>query len=327
MPQLDILIPRYQESHEIISTLLYSINLQTGIDFSQIGVIIIEDGSKEPLTKEFIDSFRFSISISHLSENKGVSNARNVGLLKSTADYVMFCDADDSFHTMNALNTILKNIQISKADIYTYAFLSESCVNNNYIYSAVNNNNTFIHGKIYRRDFLLENNIYFNPALKVHEDGYFNVLANSYAKNHKIIGDVIYLWRHNPASVTRQDPTFLARTLKDFVLSSIALIARLEKKENQDKIFITNSVIHNILYLYVQSQLSYWKGQEAHKQVFEQYVAYFLQHYYHYYEEADEILKQTYWINEITSGLKQGYPSTAENFNDWLERLLKMPIK
>ena len=326
MRKLDIVIPRYQEEASVLLTLLQSIQLQAGINFADIKVIVVEDGSKEPLTQDFINQFKFAVSVLHLDENKGVSNARNVGLLNAEAEYVMFCDADDSFHVMNALNIVFNNMA-QPADIYTYAFLSEAVVSDRFVYMPNTNNNTFIHGKIFKRQFLIDNKIFFNPLLKVHEDGYFNVLANSYTKNRKNCNEIIYLWRHNPASVTRRDSTFLARTLKDFVVSSIALMARLEGKEEKDVAFITNSVIHNILYLYVQSQLPYWNGQDEHKALFEQYVGYYVQHFHHYYEAADASLKQTYWINEITSGLKQGYPSTAENFNLWLDRMLKIEVK
>lgn len=327
MSKLDIIIPRYQEPQSIINILLQSISIQTGIDFSSIRVFIVEDGSKEPFSADFINQFRFAVSVLHLKENKGVSNARNVGLFNSDAEYVMFCDADDSFHTTTAIATILKNIEAAPADIYTYAFLAESKPNGSYAYTPMTNNNTFVHGKVYRRQFLMDNQIFFNPALKVHEDGYFNILANSYTKNHKVLGDVIYLWRHNESSVTRQDPSFLAKTLKDFVISSIALTMKLEKKPEPDITFITNSVIHNILYLYVQTQLPYWKGQDAHKALCEQFIGYYVQHFHKYYDNASDQLKQAYWINEITSGLKQGYPTTAENFPAWLERMKKIEVK
>ena len=328
MPKLDIIIPRYQEPQSIINILLQSISIQTGIDFSSISVIIVEDGSKERFSADFINQFKFPVSILHLDENKGVSNARNVGLFNATSDYVMFCDADDSFHTTTAIATILQNCATVPVDIYTYAFLSEGRnAEGKYTYSPVTNNNTFVHGKVYRRQFLMDNQIFFNPALKVHEDGYFNILANSYTKNQKVLGDIIYMWRHNAASVTRQDPAFLAKTLKDFVISSIALTMKLESKPEPDITFITNSVIHNILYLYVQTQLPYWKGQDDHKKLCEQFIAYYVQHFHKYYDAATDQLKQAYWINEITSGLKQGYPTTAENFPSWLERMKTIEVK
>lgn len=42
---LDILIPQYKETDEIIKPMLDSIALQQNVDFKDIGVIIVNDGS------------------------------------------------------------------------------------------------------------------------------------------------------------------------------------------------------------------------------------------------------------------------------------------
>ena len=43
--KLQILVPQYEETDEIIKPLLDSIALQQNVDFNEIGVIIVNDGS------------------------------------------------------------------------------------------------------------------------------------------------------------------------------------------------------------------------------------------------------------------------------------------
>ena len=51
--KLQILIPQYNETNEIIKPLLDSIAIQQNIDFNEIGVIIVNDGSDIHLTNDF----------------------------------------------------------------------------------------------------------------------------------------------------------------------------------------------------------------------------------------------------------------------------------
>ena len=94
--KLQILIPQYKETEEVIKPLLDSIALQQNIDFKQVGVIITNDGTDVKLSEEFLSKYPYDIEYYH-NEHKGVSATRNACLDKATADYVMFCDADDGF--------------------------------------------------------------------------------------------------------------------------------------------------------------------------------------------------------------------------------------
>ena len=97
--KLQILVPQYNETEDVITPLLKSLAIQQGIDLSEIGVIIVNDGSEVILNEEFLHSFPFSVEYIK-AEHGGVSAARNRALEASTAEYVMFCDADDMFCSM-----------------------------------------------------------------------------------------------------------------------------------------------------------------------------------------------------------------------------------
>ena len=95
--RLQILVPQYDETDEIIKPLLDSIAIQQNVDFKDIGVIITNDGSDVKLSDDFLNSYPFKIEY-YQNDHEGVSATRNYCLKKSKADYVMFCDADDMFY-------------------------------------------------------------------------------------------------------------------------------------------------------------------------------------------------------------------------------------
>ena len=52
--KLQILVPQYKETDEVIKPLLDSIAIQQAVDFSEIGVIICNDGSDVFLTEDLL---------------------------------------------------------------------------------------------------------------------------------------------------------------------------------------------------------------------------------------------------------------------------------
>ena len=91
--KLQILVPQYKETDEVIKPLLDSIAIQQNVPFDEIGVIICNDGSDVFLSNELLSSYPFCIKY-YKELHRGVSATRNACLDYSSADYVMFCDAD-----------------------------------------------------------------------------------------------------------------------------------------------------------------------------------------------------------------------------------------
>ena len=64
---------------------------------------------------------------------------------------------------------------------------------------------TWMHGKGYRRQFLVDNDIRFLPNMRINEDSYFNVVAWNIKGNKIIIPEALYIWRNNKNSITRRE--------------------------------------------------------------------------------------------------------------------------
>ena len=92
-PQLSIIIPAYNAG-KTLQRMLKSIIAQSFDDYE---VIVIDDGSSDNTA----DVFRHEVGsdarfhLICLETNKGVSNARNVGLSQAKGNYIYFCDSDD----------------------------------------------------------------------------------------------------------------------------------------------------------------------------------------------------------------------------------------
>ena len=234
--KLQILIPQYKETDEIVKPLLDSIAMQQNVDFSEVGVIICNDGSDVYLSKNLLDSYPFHIEY-WTGEHKGVSATRNACLDHATADYIMFCDADDSFYTVCALFVIFMFIE-SGFDTMNSAFLEETRekATGRPLYVTHENDATFVHGKVHRRQFLIDNGIRWNDELTVHEDSFFNVQCLNLAKDLKYCDKPFYLWRWRDGSVCRSGPEYLFATYDKLIDSNDAVTDEFVKRGHMDKV-------------------------------------------------------------------------------------------
>ena len=176
--KLQILIPQYKETDDVIKPLLDSIAIQQNINFSEIGLIICNDGSDIFLSDDFLKSYPFTIEY-YKEPHRGVSGTRNACLLRSTADYVMFCDADDMFYNACRLYIIFREM-VEGFDSMVSMFIEETRTEDKQpIYVNHEMDSTFVHGKVHRREYLIKNNILWNEALTIHEDSYYNILCQN----------------------------------------------------------------------------------------------------------------------------------------------------
>ena len=170
--KLQILVPQHRETEEIIKPLLDSIEVQQKVDLGKdVGVIIVNDGTDVRLSGEFLDRYSFEIQY-HCNERerRGVSATRNAALDHATADYVMFCDADDMFLNACGLYIVFREMEGGGFDSLTSAFTEETRhpETREVVYINREMDSTFVHGKVYRRKFLLEKGIrgrMFNEGL------------------------------------------------------------------------------------------------------------------------------------------------------------------
>lgn len=264
--RLQILVPQYKEKEETISFLLNSIDCQELIDKKDIGVIICSDGGEYILDKDFLNKYSYDIEYV-ICKHRGVSATRNSALLLSDADYVMYCDSDDGFCNIFALKIIFENIDISEKDGKPFDLMSSKFYiekqpegNTSWALSVVDHNNIYIHGRVYRREFLIKNNLYFNEKIWANEDSFFNIFTNFCSQNTKLLNIPIYCWRGNPLSVTH-DPKYIIKTLHQLIYSNdsvIEVMLLLKKKDKE----IAQSAFDVICKVYLDMNKPEWNLPE-----------------------------------------------------------------
>lgn len=264
--RLQFLVPQYKENEDTIKFLLDSIECQVGINKKDIGVIICSDGGKYILDKKFLKKYTYDIDYV-ICEHRGVSATRNSAFLLSDADYVMYCDSDDGFCNTFALKIIFENIELSEKegkpfDLMSSKFYAEKQADEkkSWTMSVVDHNNIYIHGRIYRRDFLVTNNLYFNEKIWANEDSFFNISTNFFSKNTKALNIPIYCWRGNPLSVTH-DPKYIMKTLHQLIYSNdsvVEMMLSLKKDEKE----IAKSTFDVICKVYLDMNKPEWHKKE-----------------------------------------------------------------
>ena len=280
--KLDIIVPHYKEPWEVCSYLFNSIAMQRGIPFEDVRVIVVNDGDACVLPEEVFDGYPYSVEY-HVKEHGGVSAARNYGLDRSDADYVMFCDSDDGFLNNYGLHLLFSAMQEG------FDFLMSNFVEETRDQAGrpiiVNHDKdlTFMHGKCYRRQFLEDQNIRFHPGLTIHEDGYFNNLAFLVAKNEgktRYISTPFYLWCWNENSVVRTDREDFTLKTYDHVMSAriatcseLARRGYLEEYEANVLITVLNSFydFQKPAWMEPKNRKRYAQGEREFKRFFDQF--------------------------------------------------------
>jgi len=201
MNKVSVVIPCYK-AQETIRKTLASIAMQTIADELEVVVANDADGlSYDEILKDFqyLD-IHFVVN----SENRGCAGARNLGIESATGDHLVFVDADDMFSTPIALEIMRNEITKNEADMLVSTFESEMRLDDGIGVKKIEGSITWMHGKIIRRQFLIDNNIRFRENLRLNEDVEFNQICVDLGAKIVKIPLVSYLWRDNPKSLTHE---------------------------------------------------------------------------------------------------------------------------
>ena len=216
MPELSIIMPVYKVE-KYISRCLDSILKQT---FREFELIIIDDGSPDQsgLIADHYAKLDERIRIIH-QENKGVSEARNVGIKNARGTYIGFVDSDDYIEP-DMYSTMLQEMKLHKADLticgyryvndlegYRYVDFSKipTLMNKTVFFKYLFNTPRTIGGAVWNKLFI-KNKIVslFDKNISVSEDWMF---VSKYALNCqsiRFVGGNYYNVFLNSDSATRQ---------------------------------------------------------------------------------------------------------------------------
>ncbi|HZJ78542.1 MAG TPA: glycosyltransferase [Clostridia bacterium] len=222
MIKVSFIVPVYKVE-EYIRECIDSILNQTLQEFE---VILVDDGSPDNCP-EICDEYAKKderIKVIH-KENGGLSQARNFGMRAAQGEYIIFVDSDD-YLLKDFAKRLYDAIVEYDADIVQCGYTE--CTQTGEEIKKVKTLlplNTVIEGKkiceqfeqmhiklfaiycwrnIYKKDFLLGNDIFFNENVKIGEDAVFNTQAFLLAKRIAAIESVSYFYRLREESIMRE---------------------------------------------------------------------------------------------------------------------------
>lgn len=190
MIRISTVIPLYN-AEKYIEKCLDSV-LSQGLSSEEHEVIVVDDGSTDGSASIVRTKQQKNPRIRLISQqNQGISAARNTGLKAAHGEFIHFMDADDECCRGGYKWLVRSILDVHYADwVYFYSITVDKRANINKA-APIEKSLVLFQGKaddfimrhgfpafvwniLYRRDFLLKNNLYFRP-FKMGEDTLFNV--------------------------------------------------------------------------------------------------------------------------------------------------------
>ncbi|MDU1316074.1 glycosyltransferase family 2 protein [Anaerococcus hydrogenalis] len=196
--KLTIIIPVYNRENTIEQT-IESIENQSCKDFE---ILTIDDGSvdnSKKVIEKLINKYR---NIRYIyQENSGVSSARNNGIKNAKTKYISFLDSDD-FYEKRFVEKMIDSIEKNNSDICCCGYYIKKnnkkrkvktlFRNRNVLLNYILGNNKFHTSSfVFRRDFIVNNDIYFDKDLSWGEDIYFFIKALSKTRKINLVEDYL----------------------------------------------------------------------------------------------------------------------------------------
>jgi glycosyltransferase involved in cell wall biosynthesis len=183
-------------------------------------IIAVEDFSNDEtyfrLTKLSEDNKY--IKVFKNDKNEGLGQTRNIGFLQSSGKYVWFVDSDDWIDS-SATTLLINEMADYDLDVLSFNLVYVDSSNNTKVHYFSSDTNVikgieFISNnlskwwengssvnKIFKREFLISNNIIF-PPLHYLEDQLFSFKVKYFSQNFKHFNADAYFYRFNENSIT-----------------------------------------------------------------------------------------------------------------------------
>ena len=202
--KISVIIPIYNVE-KYIRQCLESVIDQT---LKDIEIIIVNDGTRDnsmEIVEEYISDERIKIIN---KENGGLSSARNAGMKEAKGKYICFIDSDDFIEKtmMEELYNKIEetNSDVADSDVFLYDNkIHEIKERKNKEYQKIEKGlflwgryNVEVWNKIYRKKFLLDNNIFFEEGI-IHEDDLFSIKVLFLTNKIEHINKSFYYYRIN----------------------------------------------------------------------------------------------------------------------------------
>ncbi len=264
MPKVSIVIAVYNVPESFLNQCINSCIAQTMKD---IEILIVDDGSSKEYAKK-LDAFcniDSRIRVLH-KQNGGTSSTRNEGLLKSNGEWILFVDGDDwidketceltyAFGNEKNLDIVMFGMikEYSKTSLpypidlrESYIYKDDDCKKLQCQVLNYNSNIATQANKLYKKRFLVDNNLWYDEELKQSGEGVeFNLRVFEKLKRTAFINKPFYHYRYNECSVTSTYSEEYLNTLVD-TFSKISTYVRSNSGNEELMRFLNNRITYVI---------------------------------------------------------------------------------
>ncbi len=216
MEKISVIIPVFQTLNYLPET-MDSVLSQ---EFDDFEIILVDDGSTDgsgKLCDEYVQRDA-RIKVIH-QENMGLGLARNSGLKEANGEYVMFLDSDDLLDGPKALKTLYDSAAADRSDVVqgNYRRYSDGEVKSIQRHNLdglntrsrlfrfrgfyQNSHLSFSWGKLYRRAFLIDNDLWQKPYPFTQDKAHSLMVLSKHPK-YSFIDSSVVLYRVNTSSTT-----------------------------------------------------------------------------------------------------------------------------
>lgn len=225
--KVSIIIPVYSVE-KYIESCISSVLEQT---YNNVELILVDDKGKDnsiAIAQTILENQnRISYKILNHKTNKGVSAARNTGLLEAAGEYVFFLDSDDLLMP-TCIEKLVNKANETNAEIVMCKHHSDE--SNNYggqlLFSkeilttnaeciksfAMSWFNVAPWCKLIKKEFLLDNNIFFKEGI-INEDAPWSFQLCLNAQRIAFLQEDLYYYRYNSNSI-------MSKSKKQYVIQS-----------------------------------------------------------------------------------------------------------
>lgn len=243
MEMVSIIVPAFNAEKDI-SGCLNSLHLQ---EYSNIEIIVVNDGSTDKTCNIVMDYIKKDGRIRIINNNKkGVSSARNYGIINAKGMYVAFVDSDDIVST-KFIRILLEMISNKNCDCACvgitndYNSFDKIEISKTFEYDSkekyvlLAKRNGFACNKLYKRDILIKNNIFFSENVSVGEDMLFNY--EYFRVSNNLMYSEVYLYYYK--------------------LNYSSAVNRLDNVKWFDLIKVYEAILNNKFLGYIQSEIEF----------------------------------------------------------------------
>ena len=290
MPRfLDIIVPEYECSEFFLRRLLDSICRQKKVNFNEIGIIIVDDNSKNKIRKSVFRNYpQLSIDYYYKEKNDGESITRQYGLDRSVAEYVTFVDQDDELYGTDSLGIVIDYLRKNNPECVLSGYIEEH--ENGVVEHLDFDIAESLHGVFIKRESLKINEIAFLPNVRYHDDYHFRRLL-LISMNPIHIKVHTYLWHHNFDSTVRKERKYeyLVETFGDWLTATKEIYDYIDKKKaGQSKYII--STIYNLFFV-LESQFFNYEELKDKRASYEKELYALICKYFYHYSNNEKYLK------------------------------------